>query len=64
VFIAPLWPVPTRIVQQEVTILLDKMMGQTATSLVEHVFELRAESARAGVVPLAREALAVFGDGL
>lgn len=64
VFVAPQWPVPAVAIQRFMSIVLTGYMSEPTRSLARTLFEARAETAAAGLSPLAVEAVAVFGDGL
>lgn len=64
VFVAPLWPVPTRAIQPLVAQLLERLMAEPAAPLAAHAWKVRAGSLAAGTPGLAAQALAVFGDAL
>jgi hypothetical protein len=64
IYVAPLWPVPIRTIQQVVSELMEAWLQAPSLSLAVHLSRLRRRHLAAGVPHLASRALAVFGDGL
>ena len=64
VLAAPLWPVPTHDIQQHVERLLQQWLAAPGTSFALQVWRARKAGKEAGLMALATDAMAVFGDAL
>jgi tetratricopeptide (TPR) repeat protein len=64
VLAAPLWPVPTREIQQQVGSIMQHWLAEPDTSFALQAWRARRASIAAGMTALAADAVAVFGDAL
>jgi hypothetical protein len=64
VYVAPLWPVPTILIQNVLARLLENWFASPDRAVAQHVADLRASNVQCGISPLAARAFGVFGDGL
>jgi len=64
VLAAPLWPVPTRDIQQHVERMLQQWLAAPGTSFALQAWRARKAGKAAGLTALATDAMAIFGDAL